>query len=286
MTNATLILLADSGVTKTDWCLIQDGASVLTLQTTGMSPVYQTEKELEQCICRELLPALDRCGQRPQALYFYGAGCATPALTGVMRSVLRRCVCPGGTVEVSSDMVGAARSLLGHRPGIACILGTGSNSCLWDGERMLQNVSPLGFILGDEGSGAYLGKQLLGDLWKGQTPPALKEAFQTRYGLTLADVINRVYRSPFPNRFLASLSLFIAEHRDEPSMKRIVYEGFRSFIVRNVCQYPCYQEYPVCFTGSVAWHYRDWLSEAASETGITLGTVMASPLLGLAVYHQ
>lgn len=276
-------LLADSGSTKTDWCLTENGITVLKAQTTGINPVYQTEEEIKLCISHELLPKLER--RMPQALHFYGAGCATPALTEKVRGVLRRLLCPDGQVEVCSDMVGAARSLSGHRPGIVCILGTGSNSCLWDGERMEQNVSPLGFILGDEGSGAYLGKHLIGDLLKGQTPPYLRETFLARYQLTPGDIIDRVYRQPFPNRFLASLSPFIAEHIDEPCMRRMVSNGFHAFITRNVLLYPHCKEYPVSFTGSIAWHYRELLAEAARETGIHIGTITASPLKGLVEYH-
>lgn len=276
-------LLADSGSTKTDWCLTQDGNPILQQQTQGINPVYQSEREIECCIQSELLPALN--GKYPQALYFYGAGC-TPALTGKMSHILRRVLCPEGTIEVCSDMVGAARSLLGGQEGIACILGTGSNSCLWDGKRMVQNVSPLGFILGDEGSGAYLGKRLVGDLLKGQTPPYLLDAFEAHYALTPADIIERVYRRPFPNRFLASLSPFIAAHLHEPCLRRLVLDSFRAFIIRNVWQYPRYQDYPVCFTGSVAWHYRELLAEAAHGAGIRLGRVTASPLEGLVEYHS
>lgn len=282
-THISLSLLADCGSTKVDWCLTQDGNPMLRVQTAGINPVYQSEEEMECCIQNELLPALG--GQVPQSLHFYGAGCATPALTEKVSDVLQRCICPEGRVEVCSDMVGAARSLLGRQAGIACILGTGSNSCLWDGERMLQNVSPLGFILGDEGSGAYLGKRLVGDLLKGQTPSHLRDAFLARYELTPGDIIDRVYRQPFPNRFLASLSPFIAEHRDEPCMRRIVLESFRAFLTRNVCLYPHYEEYPVCFTGSIAWHYRDWLGEAMSEAKLRLGVVKASPMEGLVEYH-
>lgn len=276
-------LLADSGSTKTDWCLVDRGNPILRQQTQGINPVYQSEEEIERCIQNELLPALN--GRQPQALYFYGAGC-TPALTEKMSHVLRRVLCPEGTVEVCSDMVGAARSLLGCQEGIACILGTGSNSCLWDGERMVQNVSPLGFILGDEGSGAYLGKRLVGDLLKGQTPSYLRDAFEAHYALTPADIIERVYRRPFPNRFLASLSPFIAGHLHEPCLRRLVLDSFHAFIVRNVWQYPRYQDYPVCFTGSIAWHYREFLVEAARETGIRIGRITASPLEGLVEYHS
>lgn len=277
-------LIADAGATKTDWCLAQDGKPVLRLKTAGISPVYQTEEEIECSIRNELLPSLN--GQQPQAIYFYGAGCATPALTEKVCGALQHCLCPEGNMEVCSDMVGAARALLRNREGIACILGTGSNSCMWDGHRIVMNVPPLGYILGDEGSGAYLGKQLVGDLLKGVTSPVLLQAFNDRYGLTQADIIDHVYRRPFPNRFLASLSPFLAEHTDDPDVRRIVQDSFCAFLHRNVLRYPHSTEHTVCFTGSVAWHYRSHLTEVAHGLGIHMGSIVPSPMEGLVVYHN
>ena len=223
------ILLADSGSTKTDWALLGGDGQAMEFQTAGINPFYQSEEDIRLAM-REVLPFVD--GACLGKVYFYGAGCAFPEKIRMVESAVAGVL--QVPCEVHSDLLAAARALCGHRPGIACILGTGSNSCLWDGERMLQNVSPLGFILGDEGSGAYLGKRLVGDLLKGQTPSHLRDAFLARYELTPGDIIDRVYRQPFPNRFLASLSPFIAEHRDEPCMRRIVLESFRAFLTRRL----------------------------------------------------
>ena len=181
-------------------------------------------------------------------------------------------------------MLAAARALCGKEAGIACILGTGSNSCLYDGKEIIRNVSPLGFILGDEGSGAVLGKLLVGDLLKDQLPRALKEAFFAETGLTPAEVMDKVYRKPFPNRFLASLSPFLIRHIHEAEVYDLVSNSFRAFFTRNVMQYD-YRDYPVHLMGSVAWYYQDLLREITRELGITLGQVVQSPVQGLVRYH-
>ena len=206
-----MILIADSGSTKTDWCLVENGENILRFQTRGTNPFFQTEEEILEEIETGLLPGLK--GVEPSSVHFYGAGCAFPEKNEIIRrAVSRHLPVP---VEVGSDLLAAARALCGDRPGIACILGTGSNSCQYDGKEIVKNVSPLGFILGDEGSGAVLGKLLIGDVLKDQLPPALKELFLSQYELTPASIMDRVYRQPFPNRFLAGFSPFILEHLDE-----------------------------------------------------------------------
>lgn len=279
-----LLLLADSGSTKTDWCLLADGRPVREMQTKGINPVYQHEEDIVNELVVSLLPQLGE--ERPDAICFYGAGCALPDCVEVVRRALSSQLQPKGKVEVCTDMLAAARGLCGHRAGIACILGTGSNSCLYDGEKLVENVSPLGFILGDEGSGACLGKLLVGDILKNQTPPEWKEKFLQQYRLTPADIIERVYRRPFPNRFLASLSPFLAEHLHEPCFHRLVLNSFRAFLQRNVMQYTDYSRYEVSFTGSVAWHYREVLRQAADELGIRLGLITSTPMKGLVAYHS
>lgn len=275
-----MILIADSGSTKTDWCVIERGKPALRFQTRGMNPFFQTEEEIGKEIETGLLPALKDL--IPSAVCFYGAGCAFPEKNEMIRrSVNRYLPVP---VEVGSDLLAAARALCGDEPGIACILGTGSNSCYYDGKEIINNVSPLGFILGDEGSGAVLGKLLIGDVLKDQLPPALKEQFLTQYGLTQTSIMDKVYRQPFPNRFLAGLSPFIREHLDEPAIWELVTRSFLAFFTRNVKQYDCF-ELPVHLVGSVAWYYQDILKDIAFDLGIRIGTVAQSPMEGLIAYH-
>lgn len=215
-----MILIADSGSTKTDWCLVEHGELLQQIFTKGTNPFFQTEEEISNEIATALLPQLKTSVL--DAVYFYGAGCAFPDKIETVRRAILRHLEVKDEVEVSTDMQAAARGLCGHQAGIACIMGTGSNSCYYDGEKIVQNVSPLGFILGDEGSGACLGKLLVGDLLKNQLGAELKEEFLSQYNLTPADIIDRVYRKPFPNRFLASLSPFLAQHIDNPGIRNLV----------------------------------------------------------------
>ena len=191
-----------------------------------------------------------------------------------------------GAVEVNTDMLAAARGLCGHEAGIACIMGTGSNSCYYDGKQIVTNVSPLGFILGDEGSGAVLGKLLVGDILKNQMTPELKEKFLKQFNLTPAEIIDRVYRKPFPNRFLASLSPFLSQNLGEPCVRALVHNSFKAFLKRNVMQYDNYKDNKVHFIGSVAFYYKEILAETAKEMGIQLGTIIKSPMEGLIKYHS
>lgn len=275
-----MILIADSGSTKTDWCLVGDGEAVLRFQTQGMNPFFQTEEEIGKEIETGLVPALGE--EIPSAIYFYGAGCAFPEKNEMIRRSVNRCL--PVPVEVGSDLLAAARALCGSEPGIACILGTGSNSCQYDGKEIVKNVSPLGFILGDEGSGAVLGKLLIGDVLKDQLPLSLKDQFLEQYGLTPASMMERVYRGPFPNRFLAGFSPFIREHLDEPAIRELATRSFWAFFTRNVKQYDCF-DLPVHLVGSVAWYFQDVLKDIAFDLGIRIGTVVRSPMDGLIRYH-
>ncbi|MBR2161724.1 MAG: ATPase [Bacteroidaceae bacterium] len=275
-------LIADSGSTKTDWCLMEGSTVMKHIKTKGINPFFETEKEIEYELSNALVPKLPR-GAKIDAIHFFGAGC-TPEKSPILARALMMQVSDEARVEVNSDMVGAARALAGHEPGIVCILGTGSNSCEYDGEKIIKNVSPLGFILGDEGSGAVLGKILVGDLLKNQLGEELKEKFLTQYHLSTAEIIDRVYRQPFPNRFLASLQPFLEENLDNEAIFYLVMEAFSHFIARNVMQYD-YQHLPVHFTGSVAFAYRTVLEKSAELTGIQLGKITKSPMERLIAYY-
>ena len=277
-----MILIADSGSTKTDWCVVEHGQLIQQIFTKGTNPFFQSEEEISNEIATALIPQLKT--NKFEAVHFYGAGCAFPDKIETMRKAIASHLQVSGEIEVSTDMLAAARSLCGHQPGIACIMGTGSNSCYYDGKNIVTNVSPLGFILGDEGSGAVLGKLLVGDILKNQMTPGLKEKFLEQFNLTPAEIIDRVYRQPFPNRFLASLSPFIAQHLEEPGIRQLVLDSFIAFFRRNVMQYD-YTQYPVHFIGSVAHCYREILQEAAQETGIRIGKILQSPMEGLILYH-
>lgn len=277
-----MILIADSGSTKTDWCVLEDGKLLQRVATRGMNPVFQSSEEMVCEIQTTLIPQL-KCTE-PDEIHFFGAGCL-PEKIPAMREMLSKVFAVHGEVEVDTDMMGAAKGLAGNSSGIICILGTGSNSCFYDGSRITQSVPALGFILGDEGSGAVLGKLLIGDLLKNQLGESLKAQFLAEFNLTQADVIEKVYRQPFPNRFLASLTPFIKTNLDHPQIYQLVKNSFTAFLKRNVMQLD-YTHYRAHFTGSIAYHFESVLADAAEETGVRIGTIMQSPMEGLINYYS
>ncbi|MDR2806155.1 MAG: ATPase [Dysgonamonadaceae bacterium] len=276
-----MILIADSGSTKTEWCVTENGRSAQRILAKGMNPYFQSEEEIGAEIRSALLPELQTTTF--DAVYFYGAGCLPEKIPAVRRVINKYLKVK--TIEVNSDILAAARGLSGRNPGIVCILGAGSNSCYYDGEKVADNVSPLGFILGDEGSGAVLGKLLVGDLLKNQLPAGLKEKFLKQFDLTPGMIIERVYRQPFPNRFLANLSPFLAQNIETPEIRALVLNAFRAFLNRNVKQYD-YQRQKVHFVGSIAYYYKDILAEAVRDCGMQSGNTMQAPMEGLILYHQ
>ncbi len=278
-----MILIADSGSTQTDWSVVKDGKPIKQIQTKGINPYFQTEEEISNEIKSSLISQLDT--KDFVAVYFYGAGCTFDKIEIVKRAIEKN-IHVRKDVEVNSDMLAAARGLCGYESGIACIMGTGSNSCYYDGRNIVENVSPLGFILGDEGSGAVLGKLLVSSLLKNQLTSGLKEKFLEQFNLTVADIIDRVYRKPFPNRFLATFAPFISENLDDPTIHSLVVDSFKSFLKRNVMQYKNHDKLPIHFVGSVAFHFQDLLKEALHEMNVKLGTIIQSPMEGLIEYHS
>ena len=276
-----MILIADSGSTSTNWVLVEHGKSVQSLFTPGINPFYQTPEEIAGEIATLTLNVKP---SSVKAIYFYGAGCVADKIEMVKQAIAQSFT--QSQIYVESDLVAAARGLLQHEAGIACILGTGSNSCFYDGKDIVSNVSPLGFILGDEGSGAVLGKKFIADCLKNQLPEDLKNKFLTTFGLTANDIINHVYRKPFPNRYLAQFTPFLGENMAEPAIYNLIFDSFTDFFVRNVRQYPNFEEYPVSFVGSIAYYFKDILEVVAFELGITLGEIKQSPLEGLVAFHS
>lgn len=276
-----MILLADSGSTKTDWCLVDHGRSVLQVFTKGINPFFQSAEEIGLEIEKGLMPQLEK--KVIEAVYFYGAGCAFPEKNRIVSTALAEHI--DAPIEIGSDLLAAARALCGREAGIACIMGTGSNSCFYDGNGIVDNVSPLGFILGDEGSGAVLGKLLVGDCLKNQLSPKLQVKFFKQFGMTRGEILDNVYKQPFPNRFLASFSPFLIQHIREPEIHALVLNSFRAFFKRNVMQYD-YRTYKVHFIGSIAYFYQEILHEVAAELGIQVGTIIQSPMKGLVNYHS
>ena len=279
-----MILIADCGSTKIDWCLVENGKVAKQVFTSGINALLMSEEQIRQTIADELVPEIK--GFEIDSVYYYGAGCLFDDICANVRRAIAANIPSAKTIEVDTDLLAAARALCGKNPGIACIMGTGSNSCYYDGVRIVDNVSPLGYILGDEGSGAVLGKLLVGDVLKNQLPAALCEKFLKKYDLDRQKIIEGVYKKPAANRFLASLSPFLLENIEEPAVHRLVLNAFKAFFVRNIENYEGYKTMPVSFVGSVAFYYRDVLGEAANSLGIKIGTVIKSPMEGLIKFHS
>ncbi len=279
-----MILIADCGSTKIDWCLLNGKEKVAQIFTTGMNALLMTEEEMTACIKKELMPHIS--GYQVDEIHFYGAGIISDDIKSHVVNALKANMPHATNIEVETDLLAAARALCGHKPGIACILGTGSNSCYYDGEKVVDNVSPLGYILGDEGSGAVLGKLLVGDVLKHQLPEHLCEKFLKEYNLDRNTIIDHVYRKPAANRFLAQFAPFLEHNIEEPSIHRIVLHSFIDFFVRNVESYKDYKKLPCNFVGSIAVLEKATLIEAAQSQDITVGNIIQDPMEGLIKFHS
>lgn len=277
-----MILIADSGSTKTAWVAISEGGKIHHRATTaGINPFFISQADIASDIASNVAPEF--AGFTISDIHFYGAGCAFVDKNVMVAEALAESFSEA-KISIDSDMVGAALGLCGRRPGIAAILGTGSNTCYWDGEKIAKNVSPLGFILGDEGSGAVLGKNFIADVMKNQIDHTIGEKFFAQMELTPAEIINRVYRQPFPNRFLASFTRFMNENKQHPDVEAIITRSFRAFFERNIMQYD-YRTLDVNVIGSIGFYFREMLLAAAEPLGIRLGKIEQSPMEGLIEFH-
>ncbi len=268
------ILIADSGSTKTTWCL---GSEML--RTAGLNPYHQSAESIVATL--RTLPENMRMAE---SVFFYGSGC-TPERGNIVASALQKTM-PQAKISVESDLLGAARALLQHQRGIACILGTGSNSCLYDGEKIVENVSPLGYILGDEGSGAVIGRHFVGDCLKNQVPDQLRTLFFDTFKTSTAEIVENVYRKEQPNRYLASFLPFLSENIEKfDYINSLVINCFGDFFRKNVLQYADARSLPVSFVGSVAYYFQKPLREAAAQFGLQVGKIERSPIFCLATFH-
>ena len=281
-----MILIADSGSTKTDWRLIDESGKISQAKTVGFNPYHQSSEDIARQLQEELVPQVTKeVAGKALKIYFYGAGCATEAACQTVEKALQE-VFPDGQNEVHNDLLAAARALCGHQAGIACIIGTGANSCLYDGETIVDNVPPLGYILGDEGSATWIGKQLLNGYFKRAMPDVLRAPFEKRFDVSVGEVLDHVYRQPQANRYLAQFSRFAFHHLKHPWIAQMIYEGFSQFLEKNVVRYGNYQQQSVHFTGGVAFYYSNLLRQAANDRGIRIQNILESPIAGLTLYHQ
>lgn len=282
-----MILITDSGSSKCTWCFAQGTEKQIRITTTGINPSTQEREVILQIIRQELFPALQKqesifSAAKPEKIFFYGAGC-TEARKNFMAEILQECF---GTeiIEVYSDMLGAARSMFQRNTGIACILGTGANSCLYNGEDIIAQTPAMGYILGDEGSGAYLGKMLVRALFKGRMPAHLLQAFQKEYQLDLPTVIERTYRTPMANRFLASLTPFLHQYRTEKEIHELLCNAFDDFIFFNLESYRT-KSNKVSFIGSIAFYFQEELDSCLKNRDFQMERVIRDPMDGLLEYY-
>ncbi len=277
-------LAVDSGSTKTDWGFFNTVYDLKAVKTQGINPCHQSEDDIRGIIRNELLPTIQDIDLAAVSeVFYYGAGCATESICTQMAALLKEFF-PNATITVDSDMLGAARALCGRAEGVACVLGTGSNSCLYNGKTIEDQVPSLGYILGDEGSSAALGRRLIGDCLKRQLPETVSREFMERYSLTKESIIESVYRKPLPNRFIASFAPFVYEKRTVPEVHKMIIQCFQEFFTRNVINY--HKPWlPVHFVGSLAGSFAEELRETADSLGMTIGKIEASPMNGLVDYH-
>jgi glucosamine kinase len=276
-------LIAESGGTKTKWCAVSDLQETEIISTIGLNPNFVSENTIKEILLEEVLPAMKN--PTVEEVWFYGAGCAGIAMEKKITSAINSAL-PSVSVHVFSDLAGAARGLLGKEKGYICMIGTGSNSGYYDGNNITVNVPPLGFILGDEGSGAALGKKLIADYLRGIMPQTLADEFRSIYGAQKDDIVSQVYRGVFPSRFIGGFVRFLKEHLSDSYCRNLVKKSFEEFVQRNLLLYKTTGITKIAVTGSVAWHFRDILEEVFMANDFIITTLIPGPIEGLIRYHK
>lgn len=277
-----MYLIAESGSTKTQWCLVNTKEIISLVNTPGINPLISTVAEI-QTIMRPVLSDAEQ--HHIEAIYYYGAGCATPTAIEKIKVALHHVFqCPVMVVE--SDLIAACLALAGNRPAIIGLLGTGSNSCLWSGSEVEMKIPSLGYVLADEGGGVAIGKKLITDYLKLQMPENIRGKFADRYDITASQVIERVYQSPMPNRFLAGFAPFAEEHINDPYCQSIVQKQFVKFFKRNILLYPNPERYDLSFCGSIAYSHADILMKVGEKYGLSIKKIVKQPISDLAIYFQ
>lgn len=277
------ILIADSGATKCEWCVVEKGKLKKTLFTLGISPYFLNGPQVEELVRRDLYPEIKR--YKIDAIFYYGTGCKNPANQKMILKALKR-VFPDIDITVNHDLMGAARAVCLQEKGIACILGTGSNSCYFNGKRIMKNSPGLGYVLGDEGSGAYLGKKVVQYYMYNTFDEELRYRFEEKYQLSDMDILDKVYTQPLPNRFLAGFTLFLAENRGHFMVENIIEDGLNDFFFQHLCKYSESWKYPVHFVGGVAFGFRDVITQLCDSYELEQGNILQHPMEGLIRYHS
>lgn len=279
-----MILIADSGSTKTDWCVCNGTDKLCIVNTQGINPYHQSIDDIKSIICTEFIPQIANISKESiTEIYYYGAGCATEIKCNIIKDILAEHF-TNARINVASDLLGAARALCKNSEGIACVIGTGSNSCLYDGKNIADNIPSLGYILGDEGSSVALGRRLLSDCFKRQLPANVANEFMAEYNLSMESTLDSIYKKPLANRYMAQFTPFIAKHREIPQVHNILISCFTDFFKRNVIAY--HKPWlPVHFVGSVATVFSEELIETANSLGMKTGQFIQNPIDGIVSYH-
>ncbi len=275
-------LIADSGSTKAEWCLINNGKKK-TIYTQGFSPYFLSTLQIADLLRNELTSQLKNV--EVEQLFYYGTGCASPKNARSVKTALKE-VFGDAAIEVNHDLTAAARALCGHNKGIACILGTGSNSCYYNGTKIVKNSPGLGYVLGDEGSGAYLGKKVLQYYLYNTFDDDLRSRFDAQFVTNAVEILEKVYKEPLPNRYLACFAMFLAENRGHYMVENILEDGLNDFFFTHLCKYREVWSLPVSFVGSVAFGFKDVLQELCRTYEFELGSVLKNPMQGLVAYHN
>ena len=282
-----MILIADSGSTKTDWRLIVDKENVQEAYTEGLNPYFKTTEEVQQTINDVLL--LQFITKNPleiDAVYFYGSGCAADDKKEIIETALKS-VFTNANIVVEHDLLGAAIGVCGTQPGIAAILGTGSNSCYFDGEKVVENIPALGYVLGDEGSGAYIGKEVLKGYLNKEMDAAVLQKFEMKFKPSLDGILDRVYKESLPNRYFASFAKWVGEEvESEKYLQEIVRKAFDAFFKKHICKYENHSKLPLNVVGSIGYHFMHLLHQVAEKNNVKLGKVIKSPISGLVQHHM
>ncbi|MGZ6523173.1 MAG: N-acetylglucosamine kinase [Bacteroidia bacterium] len=284
-----MILIADSGSTKTDWRLIDDQKQIYQYATQGINPYFKTSDEIAAIVDDELIPQLSK-NLKPGTQYpisnifFYGAGCGADQKKEIVHSALSK-EFPGAKIIIETDLLGAARSVCGATKGMAAILGTGASTCYYDGINIVEKIPSLGYILGDEGSGAHIGKTFIQAYLNKEMPANLSDRFYERFKLGKDEILDAVYKQPMPNRFLASFSKFIYQNLKEQFVVDMVAGCFGEFFDKHICKYQKHKEVKLSCVGSVAFYYSNILRAVALNKGVNIDTIIETPIAGLTLYH-
>ena len=278
----SITLIADSGATKAEWCLLNNGKPK-TFFTQGISPYFLNTNQIAELISNELAKKIKNVSI--ERIYYYGTGCANIENAKSVRKALQR-VFPHAQVNVNTDLMAAARAVCQGEKGVACILGTGSNSCYYNGKTIVKNSPGIGYVLGDEGSGAYLGKKVLQHYLYNTFDEDLRARFDAKFVTGVSEILDHVYKKPLPNRYLASFTMFLAENRGHYMIENIIEDGLNDFFFQHLCKYAEVWKYPVSFAGSVAFGFKDVVKELCNLYEFELKTILKNPMEGLVRYHK